>query len=82
MNITETYKNKNKEQTNEIKNNEIKDINPNKNWKWTNIIEYYKSLFLIIVHLHLICVVIDIHNTISSNVIGIIKVVINILESE
>jgi len=83
---TESDKNKNQKQANDVRNNETKDIieyiidwsdtiSPNKIWNWTNIIEYYKFMFLIILLLLLICGVIGIHNAILVNVIGTISVI-------
>jgi uncharacterized protein with PQ loop repeat len=82
----DTESDKNKKQANDIKYNETKDIieyiidwsdtiSPNKIWNWTNIIEYYKFMFLIILFLLLICGVIGIHNAILVNVIGTISVI-------
>ena len=71
---------------NDLKYNDKKDIieyiidwsdtiSPNKIWNWSNTIEYYKFMFLIIIFLLLICGVVGIHNTILVNIIGTISVI-------
>ena len=79
-----TEPDKNTKQTNEIKDKKdiieyIIDwsdtISPNKIWNWSNTIEYYKFMFLIIIFLLLICGVIGIHNIVLVNVIGTISVI-------
>ena len=49
-------------------------ISPNKIWNWTNQIEYYKFMFLIVIILLLISGVIGIHNVVLTNVYGTISV--------
>ena len=82
----ETESNKGKKHNNEVNNNDKKEIieyiidwsdtiSPNKIWNWSNVIEYYKFMFLIVLFLLLICGVIGIHNPILVNVIGTISVI-------
>ena len=82
----DTEPDKNSKQINEVKYNDKKEIieyiidwsdtiSPNKVWNWSNTIEYYKFMFLIIIFLLLICGVIGIHNEILVNVIGTISVI-------
>jgi hypothetical protein len=77
---------KNKEKINEQNNYDKKEIieyiidwsdtiSPNKIWNWSNVIEYYKFMLLIVLFLLLICGVIGIHNPILVNVIGTISVI-------
>jgi len=51
-------------------------ISPNKIWNWSNVIEYYKFMFLIILILLLIFGVVGIHNIILVNIIGTISVIL------
>ena len=87
--ITEVNKNINTSQSqnqiNEINFYEKKDfieyiidwsdtISPNKIWNWTNQIEYYKFMSIIVFILLLISGVIGIHNVILTNIYGTISV--------
>ena len=76
----------NTNQINDIKTNDKKEIieyfidwsdtiSPNKIWNWSNSIEYFKFMFLIIIFMLLICGVIGIHNPILVNIIGTISVI-------
>ena len=78
--------NKGRKQLNDINYRNNKDImeyiidwsetiSPNKIWNWSNVIEYYKFMFLIILILLLICGVVGIHNVILVNIIGTISVI-------
>ena len=77
--------NKGRKQLNDINYRNNKDImeyiidwsetiSPNKIWNWSNVIEYYKFMFLIILILLLIFGVVGIHNKILVNFIGTISV--------
>ena len=50
-------------------------ISPNRIWNWTNQIEYYKFMLLIIFFLLIISGVIGIHNVILTNIYGTISVI-------
>ena len=82
----DTEPKKAKNQLNDLKYRDNKDIieyiidwsdtiSPNKIWNWSNVIEYYKFMFLIILILLLICGVVGIHNVILVNIIGTISVI-------
>jgi uncharacterized protein with PQ loop repeat len=49
-------------------------ISPNKIWNWSNEIEYFKFMALIVFILLVICGVLGIHNTFLTNIIGTISV--------
>ena len=82
----DTKSDKNANEINDIKVNDKKDIieyfidwsdtiSPNKIWNWSNSIEYFKFMFLIILFLLLTCGAIGIHNKILVNIIGTISVI-------
>jgi uncharacterized protein with PQ loop repeat len=49
-------------------------ISPNKIWNWSNEIEYFKFMALIVFILLVICGVLGIHNSFLTNIIGTISV--------
>jgi len=82
----DTNTDKNANEINDIKVNDQKEIieyfidwsdtiSPNKIWNWSNSIEYFKFMFLIILFLLLTCGAIGIHNKILVNIIGTISVI-------
>ena len=82
----DTKADKNANEINDIKVNDKKEIieyfidwsdtiSPNKIWNWSNSIEYFKFMFLIILFLLLTCGAIGIHNKILVNIIGTISVI-------
>ena len=82
----DTKADKNTNEINDIKVNDKKEIieyfidwsdtiSPNKIWNWSNSIEYFKFMFLIILFLLLTCGAIGIHNKILVNIIGTISVI-------